>query len=40
MSKESEVLIADIKRLLAYVAEDKHEEFSAILGEYALKLCD
>ena len=40
MSKESEVLISDIKRLLSYVAEDKHEEFSAILGEYTSKLCD
>ena len=40
MSKESEVLISDIKRLLTYVAEDKHEEFSAILGEYTSKLCD
>lgn len=40
MSKESEVLISDIKRLLSYVAEDKHEEFSAILGEYTAKLCD
>ena len=40
MSKESEVLISDIKRLLSYVAEDKHEEFSAILGEYSSKLCD
>ena len=40
MSKESEVLISDIKSLLSYVAEDKHEEFSAILGEYTSKLCD
>ena len=40
MSKESEVLISDIKRLLSYVADDKHEEFSAILGEYTSKLCD
>ena len=40
MSKESEVLISDIKRLLTYVAEDKHEEFGAILGEYTSKLCD
>lgn len=40
MSKESEVLISDIKRLLSYVAEDKHEEFSAVLGEYTSKLCD
>ena len=40
MSKESEVLISDIKRLLAYVSEDKHKEFSAILGEYTSKLCD
>ena len=40
MSKESEVLISDIKRLLSYVAEDKHEEFSTILGEYTSKLCD
>lgn len=40
MSKESEVLVSDIKRLLSYVAEDKHEEFSAILGEYTSKLCD
>lgn len=40
MSKESEVLISDIKRLLSYVAEDKHEEFSVILGEYTSKLCD
>ena len=40
MSKESEVLVSDIKRLLSYVSEDKHEEFSAILGEYTAKLCD
>ena len=40
MSKESEVLVSDIKRLLSYVSEDKHEEFSAILGEYTTKLCD
>ena len=40
MSKESEVLISDIKRLLSYVAEDKYEEFSAVLGEYTSKLCD
>ena len=40
MSKESEVLVSDIKRLLSYVAEDKHEEFSDILGEYTSKLCD
>ena len=40
MSKESEVLVSDIKRLLLYVPEDKHEEFSAILGEYTSKLCD
>lgn len=40
MSKESEVLISDIKRLLSYVAEDKHEEFSLILGDYTAKLCD
>ena len=40
MSKESEVLISDIKRLLSYVPEDKHEEFSAILSEYTSKLCD
>ena len=40
MSKESEVLISDIKRLLTFVAEDKHEEFSLILGEYTAKLCD
>ena len=40
MSKESEVLISDIKRLLSYVAEDKHEDFSTILGEYTSKLCD
>lgn len=40
MSKESEVLISDIKRLLSYVAEDKHEEFGAILGVYTAKLCD
>ena len=40
MSKESEVLISDIKRLLSYVAEDKHEEFNTILGEYTSKLCD
>ena len=40
MSIESEVLISDIKRLLSYVAEDKHEEFSAILGEYTGKVCD
>ena len=40
MSKESEVLISDIKRLLSYVADDKHEEFSASLGEYTSKLCD
>ena len=40
MSKESEVLVSDIKRLLSYVSEDKHEEFSAILGEYTSKLCD
>ena len=40
MSKESELLVSDIKRLLSYVAEDKHEEFSAILGEYTSKLCD
>ena len=39
-TKESEVLISDIKRLLSYVAEDKHEEFSSILGEYTAKLCD
>ena len=40
MSKESEVLVSDIKRLLSYIPEDKHEEFSAILGEYTAKLCD
>ena len=40
MSKESEALISDIKRLLSYVADDKREEFSAILGEYTSKLCD
>ena len=40
MSKESEVLISDIKRLLTFVAEDKHEDFSAILGEHTAKLCD
>ena len=40
MSKESEVLISDIKRLLTYVADDKHEEFSVILCEYTSKLCD
>ena len=40
MSKESEVLVSDIKRLLSYVSEDKHEEFSAILCEYTSKLCD
>ena len=40
MSKESEVLVSDIKRLLSYVPEDKHKEFSAILGGYAVKLCD
>ena len=40
MSKESDVLVSDIKRLLLYVPEDKHEEFSAILGEYTSKLCD
>ena len=40
MSKESEVLVSDVKRLLSYVPEDKHEEFSAILCEYTAKLCD
>lgn len=40
MSKESELLVSDIKRLLSYVAEDKHEEFSLILGEYTGKVCD
>ena len=40
MPKDSEVLISDIKRLLTFVAEDKHEEFSAILGEYTSKLCN
>ena len=40
MSKESEVLVSDIKRLLSYVSDDKHEEFSLILCEYTAKLCD
>ena len=40
MSKESEVLVSDIKRLLSYVPEDKHKEFNSILGEYTANLCD
>lgn len=40
MSRESEVLVSDIKRLLSYVPKDKYGEFSAILGEYTTKLCD
>ena len=40
MSKESEVLVSDIERLLSYVPEDKHEEFSLILCGYTSKLCD
>lgn len=40
MSKESEVLVSDIKRLLSYVSEDEHDEFRVILDKYTLNLYD